>query len=164
MKIGWQCNEIISSLICTAQKRLNDKVIVVNNILKRVCKLNELEFYDNSNICAENLFDDGKVNLANNFIYVLNRFILWNEKIYNGTSENDFVIKANFYIDDDESSNISNSSKVKESYFSICDNVVWNPDLRALRKKNLKVPWCRFENLPRCLCSYKNNTRNISYS
>ena len=86
------------------------------------------------------MFVDGKVILANNFIYVLNRFILWNEKIYNDTSENDFVIKANFYIDDDESSNISNSFKVKESYFSICDNVVWNPDLRALRKKNLKVP------------------------
>ena len=75
VKIGGQCNKIISSLICTAQKRLNDKVIVVNNILKRVSKLNELEFYDNSNICAENLFVDGKVILANNFIYVLNRFI-----------------------------------------------------------------------------------------
>ena len=89
VKIGRQCKEsnvndvFISSLICRAQKRLNDKVIAVNNILKRVCKLNGLGFIDNSNICAENLFedglhlnDDGKVILANNFIYVLNTFIL----------------------------------------------------------------------------------------
>ena len=54
-------------------------MIAVNNIQKRVCKLNGLEFIDNSNICAENLFedglhlnDDGKVILANNFLYVLN--------------------------------------------------------------------------------------------
>ena len=61
-------------------------------------------------------------------------------KIYNGTSKNDFLLKANFYNDNDESSNISNisnSSEVKESYPSICDDVVENPDLRALRKKNL---------------------------
>ena len=89
VKVGRQCKEsnvndvFISSLICRAQKRLNDKVIAANNILKRVCKLNELGFIDNSNICAENLFedglhlnDDGKVILANNFIYVLNTFIL----------------------------------------------------------------------------------------
>ena len=89
VKIGRQCKEsnisdvFISSLICRAQKRLNDKVIAVNNILKRVCKLNRLGFIDNSNICAESLFqdglhlnDDGKVILANNFIYVLNTFIL----------------------------------------------------------------------------------------
>ena len=44
VKIGRQCKEsnvndvFISSLICRAQKRLNDKVIAVNNILKRVCK------------------------------------------------------------------------------------------------------------------------------
>ena len=63
------------------------KVITVNNILKRVCKLNWFGFIDNSNICVENLFedslhlnDDGKVILANNFIYVLNTFILWHEK------------------------------------------------------------------------------------
>ena len=50
-------------------------MIAVNNILKRVCKLNGLGFIDNSNICAKNLFedglhlnDDGKVILANNFI------------------------------------------------------------------------------------------------
>ena len=50
-------------------------MIVVNNILKRVCKLNGLGFIDNSNICAETLFedglhlnDDGKVILANNFV------------------------------------------------------------------------------------------------
>ena len=67
----------ISSLICRARKRLNDKVIAVNNILKRVCKLNGLLFIDNSNICAENSFEDGlhlnydgKVVLVNNFIYV----------------------------------------------------------------------------------------------
>ena len=74
----------------------------MNNVLKRICKLNE--FIDNSNICSENLFeddlhlnDDGKVILANNFIY-------------NGTSKNDFLLKANFYNDNDESSNILNSS------------------------------------------------------
>ena len=48
-----------------------------------VCKLIGLGFIDNSKIYAENLFedglhlnDDGKVILANNFIYVLNTFIL----------------------------------------------------------------------------------------
>ena len=65
VKIGRQYKKInvndvfISSLICRAQKRLNDKVIAVNNILKHVCKLNGLGFIDNSNICAENLFEDG---------------------------------------------------------------------------------------------------------
>ena len=49
---------IISSLICRAQKQINDKMMAVNNILKRVCKLNGLEFIDNSNIYAENLFED----------------------------------------------------------------------------------------------------------
>ena len=49
MKIGPQCKEsnvngvFISSLICRAQKRLNEKMVAVNNTLKRVCKLNELE-------------------------------------------------------------------------------------------------------------------------
>ena len=89
VEIGRQCKEsnvndiFILSLIYRAQKRLNVKVIAVNNILKRVCKLNGLGFIDYSNICAENLFedglhlnDDGKVILANNFIYVLNAFIL----------------------------------------------------------------------------------------
>ena len=89
VKIGRQCKEnnvndvFISSLIYRAQKRLNDKVIAVNNILKRVCKLDWLEFIDNNNISAENLFEDGlhlnddsKIILANDFIYVLNRFIL----------------------------------------------------------------------------------------
>ena len=28
---------------------------------------------------------------------------------------------------------------------------------------NLKVHLCRFENLPTCLCSYKNNTLKISH-
>ena len=89
VKIGRQGKEsnlrdvFISSLMRRAQKRLNDKVIAVNNILKHVCKLNRLGFIDDTNICAENLFedglhlnDDGKVILANNFIYVLNTFIL----------------------------------------------------------------------------------------
>ena len=51
----------------------------MNNILKCNCKLNGLEFIDNSNICAKNLFEDGshlnhdgKVIVANNFIYDLN--------------------------------------------------------------------------------------------
>ena len=55
----------------------------MNNILKRVYKLNGLGFIDNSNICVEKLFedglllnDDGKVILGYNFLYVLNRFIL----------------------------------------------------------------------------------------
>ena len=55
----------------------------------------------------------------------------------NVTSKNDSLLNANFYSDNDESSIISNSSEVKESYPSICDDVVGNPDLRALRKKNL---------------------------
>ena len=44
VKMDRQCKEnkvnyiFISSLICRAQKKLNDKVISVNNILKRVCK------------------------------------------------------------------------------------------------------------------------------
>ena len=55
----------------------------MNNILKHVCKLNGLGFIDNSNICAKNLFEnglhlnnDGKVILANDFIYVLNTSVL----------------------------------------------------------------------------------------
>ena len=125
-------------------KKINDKVIAVNNILKPVCKLNGLRFIDNSNICTEILFEDSlhlnndsKVILANNVIYVLNRFILRNEKIYNGSSMNDFLLKANVYNDNYETSNISNSSEIKETYPSICDDVVGNPDLRTLRKKNL---------------------------
>ena len=94
VKIGRQCKEsnvndvFILSLICRAQKRLKDKVIAVNNILKRVCKLNGLGFIDNSNICSENLFedglhlnDDGKVILVNNFIYALCRLILDTKKL-----------------------------------------------------------------------------------
>ena len=119
-------------------------MIAVNNILKRVCKLNWFEFIGNSNICAENLFedilhlnDDGKIILANNFTYVLNRFTLLNEKNYNGTSKNGFLLKVDFYYDNDASFNISNSSDIKESYHSICDDVIGNPDLRALRRKNV---------------------------
>ena len=47
----------------------------MSHILKGVCELNGLRFIDNSNICAEKLFedglhlnDDGKVILANNSI------------------------------------------------------------------------------------------------
>ena len=78
-------------------------MIAVNNILKRACKLYGVGFIDNSYICAEDLFedclhlnDDGKAVLANNLIYVLNRVILWNEKIYNDTSKIDFLLQANF--------------------------------------------------------------------
>ena len=39
--------------------------MAVNSILKRVCKLNGLEFIDNSNIYAENLFEDD-LHLNNN--------------------------------------------------------------------------------------------------
>ena len=65
VKIGRQCKEsnvndvFISSLIGREQKRLIDKVISVNVILKRVSKLNGLGFIDNSNICSQNLFEDG---------------------------------------------------------------------------------------------------------
>ena len=59
------------------------------------------------------------------------------KKIYNDASKNDSLLKANFYDDNDESSNVSNSSEVKEWYPSICDDVIENLDLRALRKKNL---------------------------
>ena len=65
VQIDRQCEEsdvndvFISSLICRPQKRLNDKVINVNNILKRVCKLNGLGFIDNTIICVENWFEDG---------------------------------------------------------------------------------------------------------
>ena len=77
-------------------------------------------FIDNSNICAENLFEDGlhlsedaKMILANNFIYILNTFILWHKKICNGTSKNNSLLKSNFYSNNDEPSMISNSSEVK---------------------------------------------------
>ena len=100
---------------------------------------NGLRFIDNGYICSQNLFehglhlnDDDKMILVNNSIYVLNRFILWNEKIYNGISKNDFLLKANFYNDNGESFNISNNSEVKESYPSIWDDVVGNPYLKAL--------------------------------
>ena len=59
------------------------------------------------------------------------------QKNHNGTSKNYSLLNENFYGNSDESSIISNSSEVKESYRSICDDVVGNPDLRALRKKNL---------------------------
>ena len=59
------------------------------------------------------------------------------QKNCNGTSKNDCLFNANFYSDNDESSIISNSSEVKEPYLSVCDDVVGNPDLRVLPKKNL---------------------------
>ena len=87
--IGRQCKEsnvnhvFISSVICRAQTRLNAKVKAVNNILKEICRLNGLGFVDNSNIGLEHLYedglhlnDDGKALLADNFIYVLNNFVL----------------------------------------------------------------------------------------
>ena len=57
-------------------KKLNDKVIAVNNILKRVCKLNGLRFIENSNICAENLFEDG-LHLNNDGKVILTKIILY---------------------------------------------------------------------------------------
>ena len=57
--------------------------------------------------------------------------------MYKGTSKNDSLLNATFCSDNDESSIISNSSEVKKSYPSIYDDVVGNPDLRTLRKKNL---------------------------
>ena len=105
----WQSKEsnvkdvFISFLIGRDQKRLNDKLISVNATLKWGCKLNELGFIDNSNICSENLFDvrlrlsnDSMVILANDFIYALNRLILWNKNFYNSTCKNDFLLQAIF--------------------------------------------------------------------
>ena len=40
------CDVFVSSLICKAQKRLNDKLIAATNILKHVCKLNGLGFIE----------------------------------------------------------------------------------------------------------------------
>ena len=117
-------------------------MIAVNNILNRVCKLNGLGFIDDSNICFKNLFKDslhwsdyGKVILANNFIYVLNRSILWYETFYNGTCKYNILLKANFYNENYGFSNISNSFEVKEPYPCIYNVLVGNPDLRALHKK-----------------------------
>ena len=105
----WQSKEsnvkdvFISFLIGREQKRLNDKLISVNATLKWGCKLNELGFIDNSNICSENLFDvrlrlsnDSMVILANDFIYALNRLILWSKNFYNSTCKNDFLLQAIF--------------------------------------------------------------------
>ena len=76
-----------------------------------------------SNIGHEVLFedglhlnDDGKVILANNFICFKYVYFMTQKKICNGTSKNDSLLNANFYSDNDESSIISNSSEVKESY------------------------------------------------
>ena len=59
------------------------------------------------------------------------------QKNCNSTGKNDSLLNANFYSDNDESFIISNSPEVKESHPSFCDDVVGNPDLRALCKKNL---------------------------
>ena len=62
MNIGRECKEsnannvFISSLIGRAQRRLNNEVLAVNNILKRVYTLKGLEFIDSSLIFSENLF------------------------------------------------------------------------------------------------------------
>lgn len=62
MNIGRECKEsnannvFISSLIGRAQRRLNDEVLAVNNILKRVYTLKGLGFIDSSLIFSENLF------------------------------------------------------------------------------------------------------------
>ena len=45
----------------------------------------------------------------------------------NATSKNDSLLKASFCGDNDESAIISNSSEAKQSYPSICDDVVGNP-------------------------------------
>ena len=61
VKIGRQCKEskvsdvFISSLRGRTQKRLSDTVITMNNILKRVCKLNGLGFTDSNNICLRKI-------------------------------------------------------------------------------------------------------------
>ena len=44
--------------------------------------------------------------------------------MFNGTSKNDSLLKANFDNGNGESSNISNSSEIKQSYPSICDDAV----------------------------------------
>ena len=89
VKIGKYCKEsgvnyvFISSLVCRAQFTLDKKVKSINNILKNICLENGLGFIDNKNICTDDLYedgmhlnDDGKIKLAKNFIYVLNKFVL----------------------------------------------------------------------------------------
>ena len=62
MNIGRECKEsnannvFISSLIGRAQRRLNNEVLAVNIILKRVYTLKGLGFIDSSLIFSENLF------------------------------------------------------------------------------------------------------------
>ena len=74
-------------------------MIAVNNILKHICKLNGLGFIDNSNICAENLFEDD-LHLNEDAKMIL-------------ASKNDSLLKSNFYSNNDKPSMISNSSEVK---------------------------------------------------
>ena len=59
VKVSRQCkgsnvsDVFISLLICRVQKRLNNKFITLNNILKHVHKLNLLESIDNGDIYTE---------------------------------------------------------------------------------------------------------------
>ena len=98
---------------------------------------------DNLSKDGLHLTDDGKVILADDIIHILNMFIFQNEKFYNGTFENDFPRKVNFYNDNDESSNISDSSEVQESYPSVGDDLVGSHNLKALCK-NVRKFWMLF--------------------
>ena len=72
----------ISSLICRQHGFYNKRVADVNSILQIICWENGLGFIDNSNIGVEKLADGlhlnymGTKDLANNYIYCLNKFVL----------------------------------------------------------------------------------------
>ena len=96
----------ISSLICRQHGFYNKRVADVNSILQIICWENGLGFIDNSNIGVEKLADGlhlnymGTKDLANNYIYCLNKFVLWNDKVYNGsisfsTENNDINVNIN---------------------------------------------------------------------
>ena len=82
-------NEIvISGLICRKNHYFNSRVSKVNILLQKLCFENKFYFIDNNNIKSENLYtdglhllDNGKIILANNFIYFLNA--ICNEKYEN---------------------------------------------------------------------------------
>ena len=116
VKIGCYCKEnninniFISSLVCRAQFTLTKKIKAINNILENICGENGLGFIDIKNICDDDLFEDGvhlnesgKIKLANNFIYVLNRFVLWNKIFYSEFSTNKCFYKDICYNVNDES-------------------------------------------------------------
>ena len=74
---------LMSSLICSAQPNLQNKVNEVNKILFNTCKLYGLGYINNSNIKVEFLVQDGlhlnetgKMYLANNYINFINKFVL----------------------------------------------------------------------------------------